>query len=67
MSGDARVFNNIETLSSSSCFPARQGAEGDPCHSDRNIGEICTIDATVKNWVVQLKRDAPLVLDDPKQ
>ena len=44
MSGDARDFNNIETQLSSFFFPARQGAEGNSRHSDRNtfrqIGQL---------------------------
>ena len=39
MSGDARDFNNMETRAVIKFFffPARQGAEGNSCHSDRNI------------------------------
>ena len=62
-SGDARYFNNMETRAVIKFFfPARQGAEGNSRHSDRNIRGTCT----VKNWVVQFKRgdfstcDAPL-------
>ena len=43
MSGDARDFINMETRVSSISFPARQGAEGNSRHSDRNIGGTCTI------------------------
>ena len=44
MSGDARDFNNMEReLSSSFFFLARQGAEGNSSHSDRNIRGTCTI------------------------
>ena len=43
MSGDIRNFNNIETRSVNKFFPARQGAEGNSCHSDTNIRETCTI------------------------
>ena len=44
MSGDARVFNNIETQALTRFFfPARQGAEGNSRHSDRNIRGKCTI------------------------
>jgi len=42
MSGDARNFN-IETRVVIKFFPARQGAEGNPCHSDGNIRGTCTI------------------------
>ena len=39
MSGDARDFNNIETRLVYKTFfpPARQGAEGNSCYSERNI------------------------------
>jgi len=47
MSGDARDFNNIGTrtvINHSQQFPpARQGAEGNSRHSDRNILGTCTI------------------------
>jgi len=43
MTGDARDFNIIETRAVIKFFPARQGAEGNSCHSDRNIRETCTI------------------------
>jgi len=34
---DARDCNNIETRAVKFFFPARQGAEGNSCQSDRNI------------------------------
>ena len=34
---DARDFNNIETRDVIKFFPAKQGAEGNSRHSDRNI------------------------------
>ena len=38
-------------------FPARQGAEGNSRHSERNIRGTCTTSyASVKNWVAQSKR-----------
>jgi len=44
MSGDARDFNNIEMRAVIKFFsPARQGAEGNSRHSDRNVRRICTI------------------------
>jgi len=46
MSGDARDFNNIETQDDIKfyfLFPARQGAEGNSRHSDRNIRGTWTI------------------------
>jgi len=36
-------------------FFARQGAEGNSRHSDRNIREHASLYATVKNWVAQFK------------
>jgi len=42
MSGDARDFN-IETRAVIKFFYARQGAEGNSRHSDRNIRGTCTI------------------------
>ena len=38
-------------------FPARQGAEGNSRHSDRNIRGTCTIVRHRQNSVVQFKRD----------
>ena len=39
--GDAREFNNIETRAVIRIFfPARQGAEGNTRHSDRNINPL---------------------------
>jgi len=44
MSGDAGDFNNIETAAViKDFFPAKQGAEGNSHHSDRNIRGTCTI------------------------
>jgi len=44
MSGDARDFNNIETRAVITFFsPARQSAEGNSHHSDRNVREAWTI------------------------
>jgi len=44
MSGDARDFNNIERrVVIKFFFFARQGAEENLRHSDRNIMGICTI------------------------
>jgi len=57
MSGDARDFNNIETLALIKSPPlARQGAQGNSLHSDRNIRGTCTTVCAVKNWVAQFKR-----------
>jgi len=44
MSGDVRDFNNIEMRAVIKFFfPARQGAEGNSRHSERNIRRTCTI------------------------
>jgi len=45
MSDDAHDFNNMETRAVIKTFfpPARQGAEGNSRHSDRNIRGTCTI------------------------
>jgi len=45
ISGDVRDFNNTETRTVIKIvfFPARQGAEGNSRHSERNIRGICTI------------------------
>jgi len=45
MSGDARDFNNNETRAVMKFFfSARQGAEGNSRHAERNIRETCTIE-----------------------
>ena len=58
MSGDASDFNNIETRAVITFFffPARQDAEGNSCHSDRNIRGTCTIVCHRQNRVAQFKR-----------
>ena len=75
MTGDARDFNNTETravIKSIPHPPARQGAEGNSCHSDRNIRGTCTIVCHRQKLVAQFKRgdfstcDAPRP-GDPKQ
>jgi len=44
MSGDARDFNNIETRAVIRFFfSAKQGSEGNPRHSERNIKGTCTV------------------------
>ena len=44
ISGDARDFNNTETRAVIKFFSAaRQDAEGNSCHSDRNVRGTCTI------------------------
>ena len=43
MLGDASDFNNNETRAVKFFFSARQGAEGNSRHSDRNITGSCTI------------------------
>jgi len=37
---DGRDFNKIETRAVIKFFPARQGAEGNSCRSDRNISLV---------------------------
>jgi len=67
MSGDAHDFNNIETRTFIKFFsPARQGAEGNSRHSERNITGTCAIYATVKNWVAQFKRRDFSTCDAPR-
>jgi len=53
---DARDFNNYETRTVNTFFSEKQGAEGNSHNSERNIRGICTIFATVKNWVAKFKR-----------
>ena len=74
MSGDARDFINMETRAVISFFPlARQDAEGNSCHSGRNIRGTCTIvcHRQKTSWpslnVVIFPPMMRLVLDDPKQ
>ena len=44
MSGDTHDFNDMETRAVIKFFfLARQGAEGNSRHSDRNVRGICTI------------------------
>jgi len=45
LSGDARDFNNVETRAVIQVFfpAARQGAEGNSRHSNRNIRGACSI------------------------
>jgi len=43
MSVDARDLKNIETRDVINFFLAKQGAEGNSRHSNRNIREMCTI------------------------
>ena len=66
MSGHARDFNNIETRAVKFFFPARQGAEWNLRHSERNIRGTFTIYATVKNWVAQSKRGDFSTCDAPR-
>jgi hypothetical protein len=54
-SGDPRNFNNID-IRAVNFYPARQGAERNSRHSDRNIRITCAISTTVKNWVTQINR-----------
>jgi len=45
-------------------FTARQSAEGNSCHSDRNIRGTCTI--VFKNWMALFKRDDFSTCDAPR-
>ena len=56
MSGDARFQQHREARCHQVFFSARQGAEGNSRHSDRNIKGHAPSYATVKNWVAQFKR-----------
>ena len=49
-----------------SCHPARQGAEGNLLHSDRNIRLHVPSYATVKNWVAQFKHGDFSTCDAPR-
>jgi len=53
-------------LSSSLFFSARQDAEWNSSHSDRNIREHAQSHATVKNFVVQFKRGDFSICDAPR-
>ena len=69
MSGEARDFNNMETrivFKVFFFFPARQGAEGNSRHSDRNFRATCTIVSHRQNWVVQFKRGDFSTCDAPR-
>ena len=68
MSGDALDFNNMETravIKFFFFFPARQGAEGNSSHSDRNSRGACTIVCHRQNWVAQFKRGEFSTCDAP--
>ena len=73
MSSDAPDFNNIETRAVIIFFLARQDAEGNSSHSDRNIRGKCTIvcQSSKTGWpslnVAIFPPVMRLVLDDPKQ
>ena len=63
MSDDARDFNNMETRAViNSPHPARQGAEGNSRHSDRNMHHRMT----VKKWVAQFKHGDFPTCDAPR-
>jgi len=55
-----------ELSSSSPPPPARQGAERNSRHSDRNIRGNAPSYATVKNWVAQFTRDDISICDAPR-
>ena len=67
MSGDARDFKNIETRAVIKFFPpAKQGAEGNSRHSDRNVRGTRTIVCHRQNWVPQFKRGDFSTCDAPR-
>ena len=64
MSGNARNFNNIETRAVIKFFfSARQGAEGNSRHSERNIRGTCSIAC---HWVARFKRSDFSTCDAPR-
>ena len=46
-------------------FPARQGAEGNSRHSDKNVRGTCTIICHCQNWVAQFKRGKFFICNVP--
>ena len=67
MSGDARDFVNIETrVVIKFFFFARQGAEGNSRHSDRNIRGTCTIVCHRQKPVTRFKRGDFSTCDAPR-
>jgi len=66
MSRDVRDFNNMEKRAVIKfIFFARQGAEGNSRHSERNIRGTCTIICQRKNWMAQFKRGDFSTCDAP--
>ena len=67
MSGDARVFKDMDTRAVIKFFfPARQGAEGNSLHSDRNIRGTCTIVFQRQKLLTQFKRSDFYTCDAPR-
>jgi len=67
MSDNAHDFNNIETPAVIKfSFPARQGAEGNSRHSDRNIRGICTIVSNRQKLGAQFIRGDFSTCDAPR-
>jgi len=66
MSGNACNFNIENTSCHQDYCPARQGAEGNSCHSERNIRGTCTIVCHHQNWVAQFKRSYFFTCDAPR-
>jgi len=62
----ARFQQHRDANSHQVLFPARQDAERNLRHSDRNIRGICIMCATVKNWVAQFKRGDFSTCDAPR-
>jgi len=67
MSGDARDFNNIETLAVKFFFPL-QGKAPKEIHAilTETLGEHAPSYATVKDWVTQYKRGDFSTCDAPR-
>ena len=55
-----------ELLSNLFFFPAQQGDEGNSRHSERTLKEHAPSYATVKNWVVRIKRGDFFTCDAPR-
>ena len=68
MSGDARDFNNIETLAVINIFFLLQGKAPKEIHAIllETLGEHAPSYATVKNWVAQFKRGDFSTCDAPR-
>jgi len=68
MSGDARDFNNIETLAVIKFFLPLQGKAPKEIHAilTETLGKSAPSYATVKNWMAQFKRGGFSTCDAPR-